>query len=111
MELAGALGIALIVQSIKLFGKALIDIAQKSVLEGTWFNIRVDYYESGKLSLNCCLHKCFFNGTHLSDLTEWNTTSSIAQAIQKFAASREMSFGAPVNLEDQINPLVRLVLT
>ena len=50
MGLAGALGIAPTVQSIELLGKALIYIAQKRVLEGAWFNTRVDRSGSGRLS-------------------------------------------------------------
>ena len=74
MGLAGALGVAVDLkdgrnQYIELLSEAFIDVARKRVLEGAWFDIRVDRYKSGKLSSNCCLHKCSSDGTRLSDPT------------------------------------------
>ena len=57
MGLAGALGIVPTVQSIELLGQALIDVARKRVLEGAWFDTRVDRYGSGGLFPNRCFHK------------------------------------------------------
>ena len=52
MGLAEALGIALTIQSIELFGKILIDVARKKALEGTWFDTQIDHYRFKKLFLN-----------------------------------------------------------
>ena len=69
MGLAGALSVAPTVQSIELLDKGLINVARKGVLEGTWFDTRVDRYGSGRLSSNCCLYECSSNGTRLLDPT------------------------------------------
>lgn len=37
------------VKSIKLVGKALINVVQKKILKDTWFDIRVDCFRSGRL--------------------------------------------------------------
>ena len=48
---------------------------------------------------------------HLSNSTRRNTTSGMAQAIQRFAAFKKISFSTPVDLKDQIYSLVKLVST
>ena len=68
VRLSGVFGIAPTVQSIELLGQPLIDVARKRVLEGAWFDTRVDRYGSGGLFLNYCFHKSSSHGV-LTDPT------------------------------------------
>ena len=68
VRLPGVFGIAPTIQFIELFGQALIDIARKRVLEGAWFDTRVDRYGFGGLFPNCCFYKSSSHGV-MTDLT------------------------------------------